>query len=90
MIGGTYIEPSVRGTGFNATMKWLMIDHAFAQGFWRTEFTIVTRNVRSIAAVEKMGAVREGTMRKNRVTWTGYVRDTALFSILKDEWVGRS
>ena len=34
----------------------------------------------------KLGAVREGVMRADRITWTGHVRDTVLFSILKDEW----
>ena len=86
MIGSTYIEPSVRGQGFNRRMKTLMIDHAFACGFWRIEFTVDTRNTRSMAAMRTLGATLEGVMRKNRVTWTGYVRDTAMFSILKEEW----
>lgn len=86
MIGGTYIEPSVRGTGFNTRVKKLMIDHAFRCGFWRVEFTVDTRNQRSQAALAKLGAQREGVLRQNRKTWTGYVRDTAVFSILKDDW----
>ena len=86
MIGGTYIEPSARGTGANRRMKELMIDHAIGCGFWRIEFTVDTRNERSMAAMEKLGAQREGILRKNRVTWTGYVRDTALYAILADEW----
>lgn len=86
MIGGTYIEPSVRGTGVNRRMKRLMIDHAIACGFWRIEFTVDTRNTRSMAAMDKLGAVREGILRKNRVTWTGYVRDTALYAVLADDW----
>lgn len=88
MIGGTYIEPSARGTGFNRRMKHLMIGHAFGCGFWRIEFTVDTRNTRSMAAMRKLGAVHEGILRRNRVTWTGHVRDTALFSILADEWNG--
>lgn len=86
MIGATYIEPAMRGTGFNRRIKALMIDHAFASGFWRVEFTVDTRNSRSIAAVLKLGAVQEGVLRRNRVTWTGHVRDTAMFSMLADEW----
>lgn len=86
MIGGTYIEPAMRGTGINRRMKKLMIDHAIASGFWRIEFTVDTRNTRSMAAMEKLGAVREGILRKNRVTWTGYVRDTALYAILAEDW----
>jgi len=87
-IGGTYIAPSVRGTGFNDVMKKLMIDHAFACGYRKLEFRIDGRNKRSQAAVLKLGALHEGTMRKNRVSWTGYVRDTAVFGLLKEEWRG--
>ena len=85
-IGGTYIAPSVRGSGFNDVMKKLLIDHAFANGFRKIEFRVDTRNKRSMAAVLKLGATHEGTLRKNRITWTGYVRDTAVFGLLKDEW----
>jgi RimJ/RimL family protein N-acetyltransferase len=85
-IGRTYFAPSVRGTGFNRRVKQLMLDRALASGFRRVEFRIDTRNARSMAAVEKLGAVREGTLRQNRITWTGYIRDTAVYSILADEW----
>ena len=85
-IGGTYIAPEVRGGPFNAAIKRLMIDHAIACGFTRIAFRIDTRNGRSMRAVEKLGAVREGTLRKDRVTWTGYVRDTAVYGLLAEEW----
>jgi RimJ/RimL family protein N-acetyltransferase len=85
-IGGTYIAPSVRGSGFNGVMKKLMIEHAFSCGFTRIEFRVDTRNKRSMAAVLKLGAKHEGTLRKNRITWTNYVRDTAVFGLLKEEW----
>jgi RimJ/RimL family protein N-acetyltransferase len=87
-IGGTYIEPSVRGTGFNHAMKKLMIDHAFSCGYRRIEFRVDTRNQRSAAAVRKLGAQLDGVLRKNVVTWTGYVRDTYVFSLFEDEWRG--
>ncbi|MXP25545.1 GNAT family N-acetyltransferase [Altererythrobacter indicus] len=87
-IGGTFIAPKVRATGFNAVMKRLMINHAFACGFNRIEFRVDTRNVRSMAAVQKAGAQAEGVLRQNRITWTGYLRDTAIFAILKEEWQG--
>ncbi|MFN2099966.1 GNAT family N-acetyltransferase [Altererythrobacter sp. MF3-039] len=87
-IGGTYIAPSVRGTNFNRAMKKLMIENAFACGYRRIEFRVDTRNTRSMAAVLKLGAMQEGVLRKNRITWTGYVRDTAVFGLLEDEWAG--
>ena len=90
-IGGTYIEPAARGSaGVNTRIKRLMINHAFACGFTRIEFRVDARNLRSQAAVLKLGAVHEGTLRRNRITWTGYVRDTCVFGLLKDEWSGRS
>ena len=39
-------------------------------------------------AMAKLGAVREGVIRAERITWTGHVRDTVLFSILAGEWNG--
>ena len=85
-IGGTYIAPSVRGIGFNDVMKKLLINHAFANGFRKVEFRVDLRNKRSQSAVLKLGARLEGTLRKNRVTWTGFVRDTCVFGLLKEEW----
>ena len=87
-IGGTYISPRVRGGDFNRTMKKLMIERAFSSGFVKIEFRVDTRNARSMRAVEKLGATREGTIRQDVVTWTGYRRDTALFGLLSHEWTG--
>lgn len=85
-IGGTYIAPKVRASGFNRALKTLMIEHAFACGINRIVFEADTRNLRSCAAICKLGAHPEGVMRKNKITWTGYVRDTAVFSLLRGEW----
>ena len=85
-IGGTYISPEVRGTGFNLTMKRLLIEHSFACGYRRIEFRVDVRNKRSQKAVLKLGAKQDGILRKNRITWTGHIRDTAVFSLFQDEW----
>lgn len=83
-IGNSYILPETRGTGVNARIKALLLARAFASGIRRVEFRIDERNARSQAAVLKLGAVKEGVLRKERVTWTGYVRHTGLFSMLAD------
>jgi RimJ/RimL family protein N-acetyltransferase len=85
-IGNSYIHPDARGTGFNGRLKRLMIDHAFAVGIRRIEFRIDERNKRSQAAVAKLGATKEGVLRSERITWTGYDRDTGLWSLLPREW----
>jgi RimJ/RimL family protein N-acetyltransferase len=68
-IGGTYIAPRVRGTSYNRTMKKLLIEHAFAQGYNRIAFLVDERNLRSQAAVLKLGAMREGLLRAEE--WHG-------------------
>lgn len=85
-IGNSYIVPELRGTGLNGRIKRLMIDHAFACGLERIAFKVDAVNQRSCAAVRKLGCTREGVLRRERRTWTGRVRDTVLFSILRDEW----
>ena len=85
-IGNTYYVPDMRGTGLNRRVKDLMIGRAVACGFRRIEFRVDSRNTRSQAAMAKIGGVREGVIRAERITWNGHVRDTVLFSILADEW----
>ena len=85
-IGNTYYRPKFRGTGFNRRVKNMMLKRAFDCGIRRVEFRVDARNGRSQAAMTKLGAVREGVLRADRITWTGHVRDTLLFSILKEEW----
>lgn len=85
-IGGTYYRPHFRGTGFNRRVKAMMLERAFSTGIRRVEFRVDRRNERSQAAMKKLGAVREGVMRADRITWTGHTRDTVLFAILRDEW----
>jgi RimJ/RimL family protein N-acetyltransferase len=87
-IGNTYYVPRLRGTGLNRRVKDLMLGRAFGCGFRRVEFRVDARNARSQAAMAKIGGVREGVIRQDRITWTGHVRDTVLFSILADEWKG--
>ncbi len=89
-IGNTYYVPACRGTGLNRRVKNLMLRRAFDCGFRRVEFRVDSRNLRSQAAMAKLGAVREGVIRAERITWTGHVRDTILFSILAGEWPGRN
>jgi len=88
-LGNSYIHPAARGTGLNGRVKRLMLDHAFAAGVRRVEFRIDERNTRSQAAVAKLGCTKEGVLRAERITWTGHVRDTGLWSILAEEWTGQ-
>ena len=85
-IGWTFYRAEVRGGPVNPSCKRLMIGNAFEAGARRVAFMVDTRNQRSQAAVGKLGATREGVIRDHMLTWTGHVRSTAVFSILRDEW----
>ena len=85
-IGGTFYEPQVRGGPVNPAAKRLLLGHAFDSGARRVVFRVDGINARSRAAVLKLGAVQEGILRQDRVTFTGRVRDTVIFSVLAEEW----
>ena len=85
-IGTTFLHPDVRSGVVNPEAKLLMMDHAFDSGAVRVQFRVDVRNKRSQAAVTKLGARKEGVLRKDRMTWTGHIRDTVYFSVIKDEW----
>lgn len=85
-IGWTFYRPDARGGPVNPECKRLLLDAAFAAGAMRVELMVDLRNLRSQAAVAKLGAQREGTLRRHKITWTGHVRDTAVFSITDLDW----
>jgi len=85
-IGATFLRPDVRASAVNPESKVLMLSHAFDCGAVRVQFKVDSRNERSQAAVTKLGAVREGVLRRDMRTWTGHMRDTVVFSILDSEW----
>jgi N-acetyltransferase len=85
-IGFTYYDPAVRGGVANPSAKRLMMAHAFDAGAQRVQYRVDAANARSRAAVLKLGAVQEGILRNDKVTWTGRIRSTVHFSILAEEW----
>jgi RimJ/RimL family protein N-acetyltransferase len=87
-IGTTYYRPSARGGAVNPAAKRLLLAHAFDGGAGRVAFQVDAINARSRAAMTKLGAVEEGLHRHDKITWTGRIRSTVVFSILPDEWPG--
>jgi RimJ/RimL family protein N-acetyltransferase len=87
-IGYTWIGNAFKQTGLNAHCKLLLLTHAFeSMNMERIEFMADTLNTRSIASILALGAQREGTLRSHAVRPNGTRRDTAVFSILKQEWL---
>ena len=86
-IGWTWLAPSAWRTAINTEAKLLQLRHAFDDlGAGRVALKTDGRNERSQAAIARLGAVREGTLRRHLRMPDGYIRDSVVFSILRDEW----
>jgi RimJ/RimL family protein N-acetyltransferase len=86
-IGWTWIHPSLQGTGFNKHCKFLLLGFGFETlGLNRIELKTSSLNLKSQKAMLKIGAVKEGILRKNTINDDGSTRDTVYFSFLADEW----
>ena len=85
-IGWTWLTPDQQRTRANTEAKYLMFRHAFeAWDCRRVELKTDSRNRRSRAAIERVGATEEGILRKHMQTHQG-PRDTVYFSVLDAEW----
>jgi RimJ/RimL family protein N-acetyltransferase len=86
-IGWTWVGESWQRTGANSEGKYLLLRHAFDElGALRVQLRADGRNERAQRAIERLGAVKEGVLRRNRLTWDGVYRDTVFYSILAAEW----
>lgn len=86
-IGSTWYIPDARGSLVNAEVRWLCLSHAFE--IWqvnRVELITDPRNLASLAAMKLLGAVREGVIRSHLIYKDGRVRNSVLYSILREEW----
>jgi RimJ/RimL family protein N-acetyltransferase len=85
-IGWTAYAPEVWGTRVNAESKRLLLGTAFDHGFERVKLQADVLNDRSRAAILRIGASFEGVLRHTQRRADGSWRDTAVYSILREEW----
>jgi RimJ/RimL family protein N-acetyltransferase len=86
-IGWTWLGDDFRGSGLNHHIKFLMLSYAFEKLYYeKVEFRIDERNMRSRRAVEKIGGILEGVLRKDTVTKNDFRRSSACYGILREEW----
>ena len=86
-IGGTWYAPEFQRTAVNTECKYLMLKYAFEEmKCIRVQFKADVRNERSVRAIERLGAVREGVLRNHYILQDGTFRDSVYFSILDREW----
>lgn len=86
-LGGTFYGRPFWGGVTNPAAKLMLLELAFTElGVCRVALRCDSRNTRSAAAIERLGATREGVLRGYRLAPDGTRVDTACFSILDNEW----
>ncbi len=86
-IGWTWLAREQQRSAVNTECKYLLLRHAFeGLGAVRVQLKTDFRNERSQRAIERLGAVREGILRKHMAVRDGFIRDTVYYSILDTEW----
>ena len=86
-IGSTWINASHQRRAVNTEAKLLQLTHCFeVLGCNRVEFKTDARNARSRAALARIGAVEEGTLRAHMVMPDGALRNSVYFSVIASEW----
>ncbi|HTX90806.1 MAG TPA: GNAT family protein [Anaerolineales bacterium] len=86
-IGGTWYGLDFQRTAVNTECKYLLLKYAFETlGCVRVQFKADSRNVRSLRAIERLGATREGVLRNHYIMPDGAHRDSVYYSVLDQEW----
>lgn len=86
-LGWTAYSPVVWASAVNPECKLLLLSHAFEDcGIGRVKIQTDNLNTRSQGAIARLGAVREGVLRRHQRRADGSFRDTVVFSILRAEW----
>ncbi|MFI0940516.1 GNAT family N-acetyltransferase [Streptomyces sp. NPDC021020] len=86
-IGWTWYGRAYWRSSVNTEAKLLLLTHAFEElGMGRVQLKTDHLNLRSQAAIARLGAQREGVLRRHRRRPDGTWRDTVYFSVLADEW----
>jgi RimJ/RimL family protein N-acetyltransferase len=88
-LGYTWYAARVQRTGLNTEAKRLLLAHAFeVMGCMAVTLETSHLNLRSQAAIERLGASRDGVLRAHLRHRDGSLRDTVVYSILAGEWPG--
>jgi RimJ/RimL family protein N-acetyltransferase len=86
-IGWTWLNPSAWRTRINTECKYLLLRYAFESlNLVRVTLKTDARNERSQRAIERLGAVREGVLRRHRILPDGFIRDSVIYSVIDLEW----
>ena len=86
-IGYTWYAKRCQRSHVNTTCKLLLLAHAFdTLGCALVGFRTDNFNYASQAAIERLGAKKDGVLRHHALRRDGTVRDTVMYSITRGEW----
>ncbi len=86
-IGWTWYDPTLQRSGINKACKFLLLSYGFETlGLNRIELKTSLLNIKSQGAMLKIGATKEGILRRHMIGDNGTIRDTVYFSFIKEEW----
>ncbi len=86
-VGGTWYGPAYQRTAVNTECKYLLLRHAFE--VWdciRVQLKTDLNNTRSQAAIERIGAVKEGVLRNHMIRPDGTIRHSVIYSVIDSDW----
>jgi RimJ/RimL family protein N-acetyltransferase len=86
-IGGTWYGPGYQRSAVNTECKYMLLRQAFeVYHCIRVQLKTDSLNLRSMKAIERIGAVREGVLRNHMIRPDGSLRHSVIYSIVDDEW----
>lgn len=86
-IGSTFYAESAQRTHVNTAVKLALLEYCFEErNMIRVQFKTDAENIRSQKALERIGAIKEGVLRNERLRSTGKPRNAAVFSIIDADW----
>ena len=86
-LGSTFYDKSVQRTSINTECKYLLLKHAFEElDMIRVQIKTDVENLGAQRAIERIGGIKEGVLRNERLLHNGRIRDAVLYSITNNEW----
>jgi len=86
-VGGTWYGLDFQRTPVNTECKYLLFSHAFETlKCIRLQLKTDSLNTRSQAAIERIGAKKEGVLRNHMITPEGRIRHSVFYSVIDTEW----
>lgn len=87
-LGSTWYGKHYQRSFVNTNCKYLILQYCFEElNFVRVQFKTDERNITSQKAIERLGAIKEGVLRNEKILQNGYIRNSVIYSITNSDWI---